>query len=67
MLEELAPKWTAVREPALQERRGGQQRRAAGAGRKQKLVFTGRLLVTLVHLRHQLPHTALAELYGVDR
>ncbi|MFG3240010.1 transposase family protein [Streptomyces sp. NPDC048157] len=32
-----------------------------------KLVFTDRLLVTLVCLRHQLPHAALAELYGVDR
>ncbi|WP_207786268.1 transposase family protein [Micromonospora globispora] len=30
-------------------------------------MFTDRLLVTLVHLRHQLPHAALAELYGVDR
>ncbi|MGI5143625.1 MULTISPECIES: transposase family protein [unclassified Streptomyces] len=67
LIEELAPKWTAVRESALHERRGGGQRRAAGAGRKQKLVFTDRLLVTLVHLRHQLPHAALAELYEVDR
>jgi hypothetical protein len=30
-------------------------------------VFTGRLLVTLVHLRLGLPHAALAELYSVDR
>ncbi|MEY9997630.1 hypothetical protein ABIE67_009749 [Streptomyces sp. V4I8] len=41
--------------------------RAAGAGRKQKLAFTDRLLVTLVYLRHQLPHAALAQLYEVDR
>ncbi|MGW7825159.1 transposase family protein [Streptomyces puniciscabiei] len=58
LIEELAPKWTAVRESALRERRGGGRRRAAGAGRKQKLVFTD---------RHQLPHAALAELYEVDR
>ncbi|WP_435227266.1 transposase family protein [Streptomyces sp. Tue6028] len=39
----------------------------AGAGRKPKLVFCDRLLLTLVHLRHQLPHEVLAELYDVDR
>ncbi|MET7354890.1 hypothetical protein ABZT42_44795 [Streptomyces mirabilis] len=33
-----------------------------GAGRKPKLVFFDRLLVTLVHLRHQLPHAVRAEL-----
>ncbi|MEU9190768.1 transposase family protein [Streptomyces sp. NPDC048484] len=67
MLEELAPKWQARRESALRERRGGERRRAAGAGRRQRLVFTDRLLVTLVHLRLGLPHAALAELYRVDR
>jgi hypothetical protein len=67
LLEELAPKWAAARESALRERRGRQRRRAAGAGRKHKLVFADRLLVTLVHLRHGLPHAVLAELYGVDR
>jgi hypothetical protein len=63
LLEEVAPKWQS----ALRVRRGGARRRAAGAGPKQRLVFTDRLLVTLVHLRLGLPHTALAELYGVDR
>jgi hypothetical protein len=67
LLEELAPKWAAARESVLRERRGGDRRRTAGAGRKQKLVFTDRLLVTLVFLRLGLPHAALAELYGVDR
>ncbi|WP_373297179.1 helix-turn-helix domain-containing protein [Streptomyces brasiliensis] len=67
MLEELAPKWQAARESVLRERRGGERRRAAGAGRKQRLVFVDRLLVTLVHLRLGLPHAALAELYRVDR
>ncbi|MGP3638630.1 helix-turn-helix domain-containing protein, partial [Streptomyces sp. 24-1644] len=38
-----------------------------GAGRKPKLLFVHRLLVTLVHLRHGLPHAVMAELYGVDR
>ncbi|WP_308303801.1 transposase family protein [Streptomyces sp. CB02959] len=67
MIEELAAKWQAVRESALRERRGGARRRAAGAGPKQRMVFTDRLLVTLVHLRLGLPHAALAELYSVDR
>ncbi|MGY0070564.1 helix-turn-helix domain-containing protein [Streptomyces sp. QTS137] len=67
LLEELAPRWAAARESAPRKRRGGERRRAAGAGRKQKLVFTDRLPATLVHLRLGLPHAALAELYGVDR
>ncbi|MEV0375638.1 transposase family protein [Streptomyces sp. NPDC050636] len=67
MLEELAPKWQAVRESLLRERRGGDRRRAPGAGPKQRLAFTERLLVTRVHLRLGLSHAALAELYRVDR
>ncbi|MHC3819864.1 MULTISPECIES: helix-turn-helix domain-containing protein [unclassified Streptomyces] len=47
--------------------RGGERRRAESARRKPKLVFLDRLLVTLVHLRHQLPHMVLAELFDVDR
>ncbi|MGW3177525.1 helix-turn-helix domain-containing protein [Streptomyces sp. NPDC001153] len=30
-------------------------------------MFVDRVLVTLVHLRHGLPHAALAVLFGVDR
>jgi DDE superfamily endonuclease len=67
LLEELAPKWEASRESALRERRGGERRRAAGAGPKQRLVFVDRLLITLVHLRLGLPHAALAQIYRVDR
>lgn len=67
LIEELAAPWQARRESALHDRRGGDRRRQAGAGRKHELVFTDRVLVTLVHLRSQLPHAALAELYGVGR
>ncbi|RPE47093.1 DDE superfamily endonuclease [Streptomyces sp. Ag109_O5-1] len=67
LLEELAPKSQTARESALRERRGGDRRRAVGAGPKQRLVFVDRLLVTLVHLRLGLAHAALAQLYGVDR
>ncbi|WP_225102338.1 transposase [Streptomyces sp. CoH27] len=67
LIEELAPAWQTRRESALWERRGGDRRHAAGAGRKHELVFIDRMLVTLVHLRTQLPHAALAELYDVGR
>ncbi|MGR8007407.1 transposase family protein [Streptomyces hypolithicus] len=67
MLEELAPPWAAARASALHVMRGGPRKRAEGAGRKPRLVFTDRLAATLVHLRLGLPHAALAELYGVDR
>ncbi|MEU6181577.1 transposase family protein [Streptomyces coeruleorubidus] len=67
LIEELAGPWQARRESALRERRGGDRRRQAGAGRKHELVFTDRVLLTLAHLRTQLPHAALAELYAVGR
>ncbi|WP_199788158.1 transposase family protein [Streptomyces sp. MspMP-M5] len=67
LVVELAPRWEAARESDRAERRGGLRKRLAGAGRKVKLVFTDRLLATLICLRHQLPHAALTELYGVDR
>ncbi|MFJ3713733.1 transposase family protein [Streptomyces sp. NPDC090053] len=67
LIEELAGPWTARCESALHERRGGNRRQRPGAGPKHDLVFTDRVLVTLVHLRHQLPHVALAELYGLER
>ncbi|MEU5322894.1 transposase family protein [Streptomyces sp. NPDC021056] len=64
---EPAPRGEVVRESDRAERRGGERHRAAGAGRKPKLVFSDRLLLTLNCLRHQLPHATLAELYLVDR
>ncbi|WP_315986768.1 transposase family protein [Streptomyces sp. Isolate_219] len=67
LFAELASAWEAVRQSALREAWGGERVRAEGAGRKPKLVFLDRLLVTLVHLRHQLPHVVLAELFEVDR
>ncbi|MGI5136594.1 MULTISPECIES: transposase family protein [unclassified Streptomyces] len=67
LIEELADPWLARCESSLRERRGGARRREAGAGPKHDLVFTDRLLVTLVHLRTGLPHAALAKLYGTAR
>ncbi|MFF5015138.1 transposase family protein [Streptomyces sp. NPDC001165] len=67
LIEELADLWLARRESELRERRGAERQREAGAGPKHDLVFTDRLLVTLVHLRTGLPHAALAALYGIAR
>jgi hypothetical protein len=63
----LAGAWTAAEEARLRERRGHDRMRAAGAGPDHDLPFTDRVIVALVHLRFQLPHAALAELYRVDR
>ena len=51
----------------LREPPGHERKRAAGAGPDHDLPFTNRVIATLVYLRFQLPHAALAVLYGVDR
>ncbi|MFE4998969.1 transposase family protein [Streptomyces mirabilis] len=67
LIEELAGPWTASCESALHHRRGRKRKRQAGAGPKHELLFTDRVVVSLVYLRLQLPHAALAELYGIER
>ncbi len=58
----------AQQESRLRERRGGRERlRAEGAGPGRELPFADRVIVTLVVLRFQLPHAAVALFYGVDR
>jgi len=64
---ELAASWTDQREGRLHGRRGGARRRQAGAGRKHELVFTDRLLATLIYLRLDLPQRVLAVLFGVGQ
>jgi len=63
----LAGDWMAAEESRLRGRRGHDRKRAPGAGPDHDLPFTDRVVVTLVYLRHQLPHAALAALYQVDR
>ncbi|MFD0341150.1 transposase family protein [Streptomyces sp. NPDC127117] len=63
----MADPWLGRCESELRELRGGECKRVAGAGPDHKLVFTDRVLATVVHLRLQLPHAALAELHGVSR
>jgi len=67
LIAEMAAPWVASEEGRLLERRGHERERAAGAGPDHDLPFTDRVIATLVHLRLQLPHKALAVIYGVDR
>jgi DDE superfamily endonuclease/Helix-turn-helix of DDE superfamily endonuclease len=67
LIAELADPWTAQQESRLRERRGRDRLRAAGAGPAHDLAFTDRVIATLVVLRFQLPHAALALFYRVDR
>jgi DDE superfamily endonuclease/Helix-turn-helix of DDE superfamily endonuclease len=67
LIAELAQPWLDQQQSRLRERRGGERRRAAGAGPNHDLPFTDRVIVTLVILRFQLPHGALALFYQVDR
>ncbi|MGP3685753.1 transposase family protein [Streptomyces sp. IBSNAI002] len=64
---ELAGPWEAARQSTLRAARGGERKRVKRVGRKPTLGFFDRLLVTLIHLRHQLPHEVLAELFELDR
>jgi DDE superfamily endonuclease len=63
LLVELADPWAAQQESRLRERRGRDRLRAAGAGPDHELTFTDRVIATLVVLRFQLPHAALALFY----
>jgi len=67
LIGELAAPWAAAEEDRLLARREHERLRAAGAGPDHGLPFTDRVIVTLVYLRFQLPHAALAELYRVHR
>ncbi|MGC0407609.1 hypothetical protein RKD31_000852 [Streptomyces sp. SAI-163] len=67
LVEELAVPWQAGAEGRRHAARGGARKRAAGADARYQLVFGDRLVATLIHLRHDLPHSALGLLFGVDR
>ena len=66
LIEELAQPWLAQQESRLREARPGRLR-AEGAGPDRELPFADRVIITLVILRFQLPHAALAVFYGVHR
>lgn len=59
--------WQAGVEGRRHAARGGARKRAAGAGARHQVVFVDRLVATLIHLRHDLPHAVLGLLFDVDR
>nr|QIY67809.1 IS5/IS1182 family transposase [Streptomyces sp. RPA4-2] len=63
----MAEPWQAGVEGRRHAVRGGARKRAEGAGARHQLVFVDRLVATLIHLRHDLPHSVLGLLFGVDR
>ncbi|MEU4283576.1 transposase family protein [Nocardiopsis dassonvillei] len=67
LIEELARPWETAIEDRRRRVRGGARKRAAGAGIRHRLVFVDRLVATLMHLRHDLPHAVLGLLFNVDR
>jgi hypothetical protein len=67
LIEELAPLWLAQQESRLPDRRGRDRLRSEGAGPGHELPFADRVIATLVIMRFQLPHAALAVFYGVHR
>lgn len=67
LIAELAPSWEHVRDSSRDQSRGHARVRAEGAGRPYSLVFTDRVLVTLIAMRLGLPHAALAPMFGCSR
>ena len=63
----LAAARSAQREQGLYERRGGQRRRAPGAGSRPQLTLADRVLATLLHLHLSISCPLLAQLLGVNR
>ncbi len=67
LVDELGEPWQAGVEGRRHAGRGGVRKRAEGAGARHQLVFVDRLVATLIHRRHDLPHSVLGLLSGVDR
>lgn len=67
LIVELADPWDNRCESDRHNRRGHTRLRARGAGGGHHLVFTDRVLVTLIKLRHGLPNTVLAVLFECSR
>lgn len=67
LINALIPTLMQQREQTRCERRGGERRRRRGAGAKDKLADTDRILATVLCLRKIGTHDLLAQLFGVTR
>ena len=67
LVARLATAWNAQREESLHERRGGQRRRAPGAGSRPRLTLADRVLATLLHRHLSISCPLLAQLLDVNR
>ena len=67
LIEELAPRGWRSRSRGCGRGAARDRLRAEGAGPGHELPFADRVIATLVVLRFQLPHAALAVFYGVHR
>lgn len=67
LVGESAVPWQAGVEGRRHAARGGARKRPAGAGARHQLVFVDRLAATLIHPRHDLPHSVPGPLFDVGR
>lgn len=65
-VDELAPELAELRERQRLRQRGSEQRRAPGAGAKDKLTTADRVLATVLYLRRLGTRDLLAQLFGVN-
>lgn len=67
LVVELAPTWVHRCESGRRERRGKDRVREEGGGHPYFLVFTDRVLITLVHMRTGLSQAGLAQMFGCSQ
>ncbi|MGW6674443.1 ISAzo13-like element transposase-related protein, partial [Streptomyces vinaceus] len=67
LINSLIPALTERREQSRNARRGGERRRAPGAGARDQLPMADRILATVLYLRKLGTHELLAKLFGITR
>nr|WP_256117865.1 transposase family protein [Streptomyces sp. MnatMP-M27] len=66
LVNHLAPRLDELREQGRLQQRRGERIRARGAGAKDKLITTDRVLATVLYLRKLGTRDLLAQLFGVN-
>ncbi|MCZ4611539.1 ISAzo13 family transposase [Streptomyces sp. Lzd4kr] len=66
LVDQLAPRLDELREHGRLQQRGGERVRARGAGAKDKLTTSDRVLATVLYLRKLGTRDLLAQLFGVN-